>query len=243
MVMVDNPAQGFQDPNSTAGDLNAQAFLINQLIGKMATITLVKVKAVHPPVGLAGIGTVDIQPLVNQIDGGGNNPTAHGVIYGAPYFRLQGGLNAVVIDPVEGDIGLAAFASRDISKVVATKKAANPGSFRRYDWADALYIGGYLNAIPTQYIIFKPSGAGIEVISPTEITLTAPVVTVNASTSMTINSPTITDNGNVTTEGYVTATGDITAGEGTGDSVTLQGHTHSDVTSGTSDTGAPNAGT
>lgn len=197
--MTDKPVLGFQDPNSTAGDLNSLAFVIEQLLGKMATITLVQVAAVHIPAGTPpqAVGSVDVTPLVNQIDGAGN-PTPHGTINNVPYFRVQGGLNAVVIDPVVGDIGLCAFASRDISKVKTTKKAANPGSFRRYDYADGLYIGGFLNGAPQQYIIFKPSNAGIDVISPTEITCQAPTVTVqstnanvNATATATVTAPTV----------------------------------------------------
>jgi len=55
---------------------------------------------------------VSVQPLVNQVDGQGN-PTQHGIINGVPVFRLQGGANAIIADPVAGDIGLLATASRD----------------------------------------------------------------------------------------------------------------------------------
>jgi hypothetical protein len=60
----------------------------------------------------------------------------HGVIYSIPYFRLQGGVNAIIIDPEPGDIGMCGFCSRDISVVKNTKKIANPGSYRKYAWAD-----------------------------------------------------------------------------------------------------------
>lgn len=79
-----------------------------------------------------------------------------------------------------GDIGIAVVASRDISSAKATKAAAAPGSRRRFDLADSLYIGGVLNDAPTQYVRF--SAAGIEVKSPTKIILDAPAVEVVGGT-------------------------------------------------------------
>jgi hypothetical protein len=49
--------------------------------------------------------------------------------------------------------------------------------------------------------------------------------------------------GNITASNGVAVTGDITAGYGGGDSVTLQHHTHGRVVPGGGGTAAPNAGT
>jgi hypothetical protein len=110
--------------------------------------------------GVSPVGTVDVRPLVHQMAG---NRTAvpHGVIYKIPYMRLQGGANAIILDPQVGDIGMCGFCSRDSSTVVATRKAALPASLRKYNWSDGLYIGGFLNAVPTQYIRFSDDGIGI----------------------------------------------------------------------------------
>ncbi len=57
--------------------------------------------------------------------------------------------------PAKDDIAsLAIFADHDISSVVATQAQANPGSRRRFSPSDALYVGGFLNQNPTQYIYF-----------------------------------------------------------------------------------------
>jgi hypothetical protein len=100
---------------------------------------------------------VDILPLVSQIDGAGNK-VDHGVIHNAPVFQLQAGTSAIIATPVAGDIGLAIFAHSDTSKVQATKKAALPGSRRKFDWADAIYLGGVLNPTATSFVKFLPSG-------------------------------------------------------------------------------------
>ena len=82
------------------------------------------------------------------------------------------------MDPVAGDIGMACFASRDISKVKATKGRANPGSKRAYNFSDAMYIGGMLNGTPTQYVQFNADG--ITLASPVAVNLVAPVVEIRA---------------------------------------------------------------
>ncbi|MFY1028340.1 phage baseplate protein, partial [Actinobacillus seminis] len=59
---------------------------------------------------------------------------------------------------------------------------STPQSLRKFDYADGLYFGGFLNGVPHQYIFFKESG--IDVISTgevyvkgTKIKLDAPVET------------------------------------------------------------------
>jgi hypothetical protein len=143
--------------SSNWGEYNNIAFAIQQAINKMQTSTLVRIESCTNDGDLSPVGFVDVTPLVNQIDGAGN-PTPHVTVYGLPYLRMQGGTSAIIIDPKPGDIGVAVFASRDISKVKSTKAQANPGSFRSYDFADGLYLGGMLNAAPEQYIRFDDSG-------------------------------------------------------------------------------------
>ncbi|MDE2000650.1 MAG: oxidoreductase, partial [Burkholderiales bacterium] len=144
---------GRQDSHSFSAELSATVFLIQQMLGRVCTATLAQVKAVSNNGGVTPVGTVTIQPLVNQVDGSGNT-VAHGLIYNVPYFRLQGGANAVILDPEIGDIGIAVFADHDISSVKSTKAAANPGSGRRFDMSDALYLGGFLGGAPSQYVQF-----------------------------------------------------------------------------------------
>lgn len=206
---------GFQNPGGSSGDYNAQAFVIQQHMRRMNTSTLVKVVNVTNAGELSPVGFVDIQPMVDLVDGD-NNRIPHGVIYKCPYFRLQGGANAIILDPQAGDIGIALFADRDISSVIANKGQAAPGSARRFDMADGLYIGGCLNGTPTQYVRF--SSAGIELNSPTQIKLVSPDVRIEATTveivassSVTVTTPTWTLNGNQVNNGNVTSTGTVMA--------------------------------
>lgn len=214
--MSDTGYSSTLSPNSDAGRFNEMMFVIQSAMSRLATTTLVKVLAVTNSGGVEPVGTVDVQPMVNQIDGLGN-ATPHGTIYKLPYVRIQGGANAIIIDPQVGDIGWAGFCSTDISSVKATKGIANPGSRRRFDWADGLFLGAMLGAAPAQYIQFNDDG--ITIVSPTKVTLQAPEVHV---------------------EGDLTVSGDVTAdGEVTGNGVALSTHVHGDVTSGSDDTGPP----
>lgn len=211
--------QGLQTPSSGSSEFNAIEFLVRSILSRVATTTLVKVVKCTNSGGVSPVGFVDIMPLVNQVDGEGN-AVPHGVIYRCPYQRIQGGANAVIIDPQPGDIGAAIFASRDISAVIANKGQANPASGRSFDMADALYLGGFLNGTPTQYVEF--SNAGITITSPTAVTINAPAVTVNA--------PAVSIVGDTVFTGKVTANGHRID----------QSHTHGGITPGGSSTAPVN---
>lgn len=200
---------GFQSAGTASGSYNTQSFVIQQHMRRINTSTFVMVMGVSNDGGLAPTGTVDILPLVQLVDGDGVL-TPHGTIFQIPYVRIQGGANAIIIDPQVGDIGEAFFADRDISSVIANKGQAAPGSARRFDMSDAVYLGAVLGVVPTQVIQFNSEG--IIVTSPTEIKLVAPSViinattlTINASTSVTVTTPTFTVNGAVVVSETVTA--------------------------------------
>lgn len=156
--MPDESYKGQARIPDAGGDFAELAFVFGQLAAAMATSQPVLVAAV----GTDGL-TVDVQPMVAQIDGDGN-ATPHGVIHGVPVLRVQGGTNGIIVDPVAGDIGMAVFASRDISSVKANKAPSNPGSRRQFDWADAVYIPGILNLTPIQFV--RIGGAGIALEAP-----------------------------------------------------------------------------
>lgn len=172
---------GFLQPTSNWGEHNINSFTILQWISKMQTAMPVRIIACTNNGGVGPFGFVDVLPLVNQIDGQGR-ATPHETIYGIPYFRMQGGTNAVIMDPQIGDIGICVFASRDISKVKATQDQANPGTFRSYSFSDGMYIGGILNGIPTQYVQFSTDG--INLVSPVAINLVAPNINIHASSNL-----------------------------------------------------------
>lgn len=223
-----------QDVSSEAG---LQQFLFQRMLMSNAFITL----AVVTEVDDSGI-MVTVRPLVEGFTGSGERiPKTE--IYGVPVWRLQRGASALIMDPVIGDIGMIAICDRDISGVKATKDSALPGSNRTHNYADALYLGGVLNAEPSQYVSFRDDG--IDIVSPLAVTMTAPVVELNASSSLTLNSANIVLNGPVNQgagsyAGDFNFAGNINAvGEVTGKGIKLSTHRHSGVQSGNSDTQGP----
>ncbi len=198
--------RGFAEPNTSASEFSAEEFAIWTIISRISTAKPVQVMSCTNNGGLSKAGTVNVKPLVNQIDGAGN-AVPHGVLYQCLYFRMQGGVNAVIMDPQPGDIGVMVFCDRDISSVIANAlagnpPASNPGSRRRYDMADGIYIGGVLNNVPQQYVQFTPTG--INMFSPGVINITGSSVNITgANGSVNI----IAMNGNLAMQ----ASGSITA--------------------------------
>ncbi len=148
---------------------NELDFMVRQIIAGKAFAAMVQVRSVQAG-GTSQAGTVSVQPMIGQVDGLGNI-IPHGTIYGMPYMRVQGGTNAVIIDPAVGDIGLAVICDRDTSIARATGAMAGPGSLRQNDWSDGMYIGGFLNGAPTQFVQF--AAGGINITSPGTISLSA----------------------------------------------------------------------
>lgn len=148
-------------PSDYASEYNKIAFLVRQMIAKMNTHKLVQVNAVHANSnGPLVSGTVDVTPLVMQVDGIGNTQ-AHSIVPGIPWFRLQSGSNGIICDPQVNDIGWVDVCDRDTSKVRTTFQQAPPGSGRQYNLADGIYVGGISNVALTQYIQFLDDGIKI----------------------------------------------------------------------------------
>lgn len=232
-----NGYRGAQNPNSATSPFNERDFHIRQILAQTNIGTLCRVVAVANVGDLAPVGLIDVQPMVLQRDGN-MQPVDNNIIHDVPYMRLQGGTRAVIIDPVVGDIGIVVFADRDISTVKATKKDALPGSERRNDMADAMWVGGVLNGTPTSVLRMK--GDDIYMKCPGKFI-------VEAAGGTEIHSPTIQLDG-VLTQGSGTYPGTATFSNSvsfTGAAVTHNGknigstHTHP-VTTAPGTTGTPN---
>lgn len=147
-------------PDATS-EGNVEAFLIRQALGQVRTMVPVKIVAVHGG-GVGPAPTVDVMPLVNQMDGLGQRQP-HGIIYGIPVSRNQGGGSAIINDPVVGDVGFISVADRDISALKSNEGAqSNPGSYRTHDLSDGIYTAAMLNkAAPDQYVHMGADGVTV----------------------------------------------------------------------------------
>lgn len=227
--------------NAPSNDYERSRYEFEAHIRNMYASLPVKVIAVNAA-GLAPVGFVDIQPTIPQRLANGQT-IPYPVIYNAPYFRLQGGTNAIIIDPQPGDIGVACFASRDMSGTKRQRGMAAAASLRKWSLSDAIYIGGILNSKPVQYIYFKDDG--VLVFSPHKVTVEAPEVTLDASQKITLDSPlilvtgalqqTASKGGGAQIKGGLANTGGTISSNG----VVLESHVHSGVQPGGGNTGAP----
>lgn len=224
-------------PQDTSSEANAQQFLMHQFLMGKAFITLALVTSVNESGEV-----VSVKPMVEGFTGGGDRIPSS-VISGVPVWRLQRGASAVIMPPVVGDIGLIAICDRDITAVKATQGSALPGSNRTHSYSDAIYLGGVLNAEPSQYVKF--ANDGIDIVSPLVVQVNGNTVVVNANDKISLNAPIIEANGQLTQgsgsyAGNATFGGTITAtGEVTGNGIHLSTHKHGGVQTGSGNTGTP----
>ena len=197
----------------------------NSLITNVNTAMPCKVVAIEKQEqrGVNIVGFVDIQLMIEQTNGQKKgNETA--IVCNVPYVRIQGGTNAVIIDPEINDLGVAIFASRDITNFKEARRQTPPATWRKFSISDAIYIGGIRNQKPVQYIHFRNDG--IEIYSPKRVHITTPTVlidsdntTINTSAKTTINAnggceinAETTNNGNVQINGNTKISGNLLVG-------------------------------
>lgn len=240
--------ESIQQASDVATDYATTRFIVESLLSRVSTCTLVRVVSCTNDGGISPVGTVVVQPLVSQIAGDGSS-WPHGQLYTLPYVRAQGGVNAIILDPKPNDIGLVVFASRDISNVKSptgkaqaadpSTRGLTPGSKRQFDMSDGLYVGGVLNGTPEQFVQFNDNEVRIH--SPIEVRITAPEASIVADDSIRLQAPTIEIFGDIVhADGDITSTGSITAdGEVTAGTIPLKTHKHTGVTTGGGTSGPP----
>lgn len=198
--------------NLTLQDLSSnvaiQRIEINNAISAIQTMLPVTVVKQYGG-GLDIVGNVDVVIATNLMTGN-RKPVEHTVIYGVPYLRMQGGTDAMILDPKPGDTGFCGFCSREIAGFTKTRKAYSPRTKRKFNFADAVYLFGYSGVKPENYIMLKDGN----------ITMKAKTITIDAGTCN-INADThfngaLTSNGKNISDSH---THKDSGGEGTGGSV------------------------
>ena len=170
-----------------ASEIGRLQLIIKTALSGVRTSIPVQIIAVTNAGGVSPIGTVNVQPMVSSVDGSGQI-WAHGIIHNVPYMRIQGGANGIILDPQINDIGIATVCDRDLSTVQNVGVKINPatghnftsapGSNRKNDMSDMVYLMTIIGQAPTQYIQFN--SAGITITSPTAVTINADV-TINGT--------------------------------------------------------------
>lgn len=227
--------KGNRTENSGSSPYNQFEFLVQNIIKSTVNTAIpVKVQAVYPD-GSGKAGYVDVLPLITSYDGFGNAIPSQ-TIFKIPYSRIQGGIAALIIDPVAGDIGLAVFAQQDSTNL--SEEPQKPLSKRCFSMADGFYVGGFLNQKPEIYLELKQDKTA-NLICPESLTVQAKTVTfncdtmtVNASQAVNVKTPIMQVSGNLFTgtggtggtvqvNGSMTVTEDVTAS-----GISLNSHTH-----------------
>lgn len=200
---------GYLFPNDEVGAFNPTAFVVAQALSRMRTLTLCVVRS------LGATGFVNVQPIVNMVDGDGN-ALEHGTIYNVPYLQMRAGTSAIVAVPVVGDIGLMAVCDRDISSAKTSLAPGPPPSGREYDLSDAIYIMGIsLGIPPTTTVTVNAAGIALADATGNIIAMTTGGISITPASGQP-----------VMVNGAIHATGPIIAGFGGPDQVTVQLHQH-----------------
>lgn len=225
------------DDFTGSSTINALTFMIKTIIGQVVhTAIPVVVTSVDRKGEGSGAGYLSCKPLVMQRSAAGQSlPNVE--IPRIPYFRLQHGSAAFICDPKVGDVGIAIFAQSDTSQVNGDGKEKAAGSFRTFDMSDGFYLGGFWGQTPQTFVHIEDSGE-ITITATKSITVNCKTAEINASTSYTVNAPTINLNGRINGGGSGSQ-GAAFRGDVTADNISLKTHVHGGVEHGGSTTSGP----
>lgn len=241
-----------------SSEYNVLDFVIRSIVcGLVNTAIPVRVDKVERPAEGGGAGYLSATPLIKMRSAKGDALDVVSIPK-LRWFRLQHGTAAIIVDPKPGDIGLAVFAQQDVSALNGGSEPIQPGSFRCYSISDGFYFGGFWGQKPTTFIRIEDNGQ-VTVTAPQSVVVNSIDVTVNASGSTKIDSPSVTITGDTTIEKtltvkeLITGTGGMTVSGGSGASVTgnmsvsggdvtadgvgLKSHTHTCPNGGDTSTG------
>ena len=224
--------RGLDTPYTDTGAYNALDFAMNQkLKDGMQTSFVGRIDSCSGKGSEAGSGTVSATQLTAQADASGKSLPMPSMTK-LPYTRLQGGIAAVIIDPVPGDICVFSCCKQDISGIKqGTSQPVPAGSYRSFSQSDSIAVGAIHTKTPEVWIEIKqdktviihaPKGGIIETDETVEVT----------AKKVDITAPEVSIKGNVKAAGSVTSTGDMSAG-----GKSYLSHTHKGDSGGT--TSAP----
>lgn len=210
---------------TASSELNALHFMIQSIVkGMVNTAIPVRVDSVNRTGEGNGAEYLSATPLVEMRTASGE-AIPNVSIPKLRWFRLQHGTAAIIVDPKPGDIGLAIFAQQDVSALNGEATPVQPGSFRCFDMSDGFYIGGFWGKKPTTFIHLEEEGT-IHVVAPQSINEETPALTikcdtarVEASSSVTLDTPATSCTGTLTVTGLITGKGGLAISGGSGASV------------------------
>ena len=228
----DHTKRGLDTAYSDTGAYNALDFAMEQKLRNGLTTSFVgRVDACSGKGSDDGSGSVSATQLTAQADASGKSLPMPSMSK-LPYVRVQGGIAALIIDPVPGDVALFSSCKQDISGIKqGTSEPVPAGSYRQFSQSDSVMVGAIHTKKPEVWIEIKqdktviihaPKGVKIETDETVEVT----------AKKVDITAPEVSITGDVTVNGSIKSTGDMSAG-----GISLQSHTHRGDSGGT--TGKP----
>lgn len=228
----DHTKRGLNTPYTDTGAYNALDFAMSQkLQNEMSTSFIGRIDSCSGKGSEAGSGTVSATQLTAQADASGKSLPMPSMSK-LPYTRIQGGIAALVIDPVPGDIAIFSSCKQDISGIKqGTSEPVPAGSYRSFSQSDSVMVGAIHTKTPEVWIeikqdktivIYAPEGCKIETDNEVEI---------KASQAVKVTAPKVEITGQVIINGTLTVSGDMTAG-----GKPYLSHTHKGDSGGTTST-------
>lgn len=164
---------------------------------------------------------VSVQPLIKMISSDGTI-LSRAQISSLPVLTLGGGNFVINFNLNPGDLGWILAADRDISLFLQSGKENPPNTFRLKDFSSSLFVPDIIKKDYTiapedsnNMVIQSLDGTVKISLGSSKITIDAPEVVVNATTSAEVNAPIVTTNGNTDLNGGGSGVARI------GDSVTI----------------------
>lgn len=209
-----------QTPYSGTSQKNSLDFATQQKLKEINTAFIARVDSCKSKGSADGSKTVNATPLIAQNDGKGNILKMASVPE-LPHSRLQHGIGAFILDPVQGDLGIFVANKNDISTLNAdTKEPQRAGSTREFNQSDSVMIGAIHTKKPLVWVEIKqdktvtihaPEGSLIETDKNCTINagdnciINCKTANISASTALNVTTPLSTFSGNVAIKGTLTA--------------------------------------
>ncbi len=182
-----------------------------------------------------------VQPLIVMVTTS-NEQVPRAQIASVPVLQIGGGGFVISVPLKPGDLGWIKANDRDISLFLKNYAQTAPNTQRKHKFSDAVFIPDsfmkdvIINGEDDENLVIQSLDGTVRIaLWEDKIKITAPEIILNASTSVTLDTPLVACTGDVTVEGNITADGDVLA-----DGVSLHNHTHGGVQTGGGNTGVPN---
>lgn len=178
-----------------------------------------------------------VQPAINDVATSGETVEYDTVCL--PVFNYGGG-GVLVNFPLEaGNTGWIVACDKDISLYKQSLKVSNPNTFQRHRFA----FGWFLPDIVKGAVISGDDNGALVIQTldgATKITLKAGLVNVVSSANLTVTAPNVTITGDVSITGTLSVSGQISSSTDVlSAGISGKTHTHSGVSTGSGNTGAP----